>query len=127
MNGGRPEQSVDESGEQDRPAREIFSPIQPDPFNGIIFSSWSDGVVAFPDAIVPFRGVSSRYAVSAEMYPGVLSGASVALGLTASGALLSNLAAGGQVSLRLWQIEPFNGLNGGYELRVGDTVGGRTI
>ena len=98
---------------------EIPSPIQPAPFNGIVFSSWADGIVSYPDAIIPFRGVATKYAVSAEMYPGVLTGAYVALGLTSSGALQSNLAAGGQVWLLLAQVAPFDGMNGYYELHVG--------
>lgn len=101
---------------------EIPSPIQPDPFNGIIFSSWADGILAYPDALIPFRGVASRYAVSAEMYPGVLTGAYVALGLTSSGALQANLQAAGQVWLVLSQAPSLNGWDGNYELRVAGQV-----
>lgn len=100
---------------------EIPSPIQPDPFNGIIFSEWKDGI-AFPDAIIPFRGLDSRYSVSAELYPGVVSGGYVALGLTSSGALQSNLPASGQLWVLLSQVPPFNGMWGSYELDVGAQV-----
>jgi len=101
---------------------EIASPIQPDPFNGIVFSDWRDGVLAYPDATIPFRGLASRYAVSAELYPGVLTGAYVALGLTSLAALQSNLATGGQFWLLLSQVAPFDGMSGSYELRVGAQV-----
>lgn len=98
---------------------EIASPLQPDPFNGIVISAWTDGVVSYPDAIIPFRGAAAKYSVSAELYPGVLTGAYVALGLTSSSALQSNLAAGGQVWLLLAQVAPFDGISGYYELHVG--------
>ena len=101
---------------------EIPSPIQPDPFNGVVISEWRDGLLAFPDALIPFRGLGSRYAISAEMYPGVVTGGYVALGLTSSGALQSNLAAGGQVWLLLSQVPPFTGMSGYYELRAGSQV-----
>lgn len=98
---------------------EIPSPIQPDPFNGVAYSQWADGILSYPDAIIPFRGVATKYSVSAEVFPGVLTGAYVALGLTASGALQANLQSSGQIWLLLAQDAPFDGLHGHYELRIG--------
>jgi hypothetical protein len=104
------------------PYETLPSPIQPDPFNGIAFSDWRDGLVAFPDALIPFRGASSRYSVSAELYPGGMGDSYVGFGLTASGALQSNLPASGQIWVLLAQAAPFNGMSGRYEVRSGATV-----
>ena len=104
------------------PYETLASPIQPDPFNGIAFSGWSDGVVSYPDALVPFRGAAGRYSVSAELYPGYLDAGYAAIGLTASGALQANLPASGQIWVRLSQVAPFNGVSGSYEVRIGNQV-----
>jgi hypothetical protein len=79
-------------------------------------------VVAFPDLIVPFRGVAAKYSLSAELFPAFLPGSYVALGLTTSGALQSNLPAGGQVWIRLSQIDPFDGAIGRYDVLSGTYV-----
>src|SRR4051812_6794156 len=89
------------------PFETLASPIQPNPFNGVIFSDWTDGVVTSSDALLPFHGVSTQYSVSAELYPGTLPGAYVGFGLTSSGSLESNLPANGQIWIRLFQVAPF--------------------
>ena len=43
------------------PFESLASPIPADPFNGVIFSDWTDGVVTSSDALLPFRGVSTPY------------------------------------------------------------------
>lgn len=104
------------------PYEALPSPIQPEPFNGVIINNWADSVLSFADALMPFRGVSSRYTVSAEVYPSPLAGAYVGFGLTSSGALQSNLPAGGQIWLLLSQVAPADGMHGYYELRIGNQV-----
>lgn len=100
------------------------SPIQPDPFNGVIISEWRDGTIAWPDAVVPFRGVAGRYSLSAEMYPGGMPGAGqyVGIGLTGSAALQSNLGTSGQIWIRLSQTLPNDGMHGQYEVLIGNQV-----
>jgi hypothetical protein len=104
------------------PYETLASPIQPAPFNGIAFSSWTDGVVRFPDLIAPFRGIAGRYTVSAEVYPSPLAGSYVGFGLTGSSALNGNLPVSGQIWLRLTQVAPLTGTNGYYELMIGSQV-----
>jgi hypothetical protein len=104
------------------PFETLSSPIQPLPFDGVAFSEWRDGVLAFPDLLVPFAGPATKYSVSAEMFPAFLPGSYVGLGLTGSGALNSNLPASGQIWLRLSQAEPFDGFEGRYEVLSGATV-----
>jgi hypothetical protein len=104
------------------PYETLPSPIQPDPFNGIAMSVWTDGVLAFPDALLPFRGASTRYSVSAELYPAYLPGSYVGFGLTSSGTLQSNLPASGQIWILLSQVAPLTGTNGRYEVRIGSQV-----
>jgi hypothetical protein len=104
------------------PFETLPSPIQPLPFNGVAFSDWADDVLAFPDAIVPFRGVATRYSLSAELFPAFLPGSYVGLGLTASGALHANLPASGQIWIRLSQVAPFDGATGQYDVLFGSHV-----
>jgi hypothetical protein len=104
------------------PYETLASPIQPDPFNGVVISVWTDGVLAFPDALLPFRGVSTRYSVSADLYPAYLPGSYVGFGLTSSGSLQSNLPASGQIWVLLAQVAPLTGANGRYEVRMGSQV-----
>jgi hypothetical protein len=104
------------------PYETLPSPIQPDPFNGIAMSVWTDGVLAFPDALLPFRGASTRYSVSADLYPAYLPGSYVGFGLSTSGTLQSNLPASGQIWILLAQVDPLTGSNGRYEVRIGSQV-----
>src|SRR4051794_27955021 len=59
------------------PFETLASPIHPSPFNGVAFSDWADGIVAFPDAVVPFAGVATKYSLSAELFPAFLEGSSI--------------------------------------------------
>jgi hypothetical protein len=104
------------------PFETLASPIQPLPFDGVAFSEWRDGIVAFPDLVIPFRGPGTRYSVSAELFPAFLPDSYVGFGLTGSSALDSNLPASGQIWIRLSQVEPFSGLQGRYEVMSGSNV-----
>lgn len=104
------------------PFEVLPSPIQPDPFNGVAFSDWADEIVAFPDLVVPFRGIATKYSVSAELFPAFLPGSYVGLGLSASHMLQSNLPANGQIWIRLSQIAPFDGVLGQYDVLAGSQV-----
>jgi hypothetical protein len=99
-----------------------LSPIDPGPDTGVAFSEWRDGVVAYPDAIVPFQGVASKYSVSAFLYPAYLDGSYVALGLTTSNTLAANLPSNGQVWIQLSQIPPYDGAHGQYAVLSGSQV-----
>ena len=68
------------------------------------------------------RGATSRYAVSADLYPAPISGTYAALGLTTSGATQANLPAGGQISVQLSQVAPFDGFHGQYQVTAGQQV-----
>jgi hypothetical protein len=105
------------------PFEAMASPLQPQPFNGIAFSDWADDVVAFPDLVLPFRGVATKYSLSAELFPAFLPGSYVGFGLTTSGALNANLPASGQIWVRLSQIDPVaNGADGQYDVMAGNAV-----
>jgi hypothetical protein len=99
------------------------TPLQADPFNGTAISWWFDGVVANPAALVPFTAPASPYDLSVDLYPGVLAGARVSMGFTASGVLSDNLSSAGQLYLTLSQDAQLDGFNGLYELRVGGANG----
>ena len=92
------------------------SPIQPLPFNRISFSDWASGIASYPDAVLPFRGLTDRYSVSAELYPAPVDGGYAAVGPTTSGTTQANLPASGQISVLLSQVAPFDGANGRYEV-----------
>jgi hypothetical protein len=102
---------------------EMPSPLQTVYANGCAHAEWRDGVVGFPSALVPFRGLTTPYEVSIDLYPAVLSGASVSLGLTASSVAASNLRTVGQVYLTLKQGPVLNGTQGIYELHTGGETG----
>jgi hypothetical protein len=92
------------------------------PFNGVAFSEWRNEVLAFPDAVIPFRGPAVPYTLSADLFPGILAGAYVGVGLTTSSTLNSNLPAGGQIWIRLAHVAPFDGVHGAYEVLSGTSV-----
>ncbi|MFL5416055.1 MAG: hypothetical protein ACJ78Y_08665 [Myxococcales bacterium] len=105
------------------PLEAMASPLQPLPFNGIAFSDWSDGVVTTSDLVIPFRGMATKYSVSAELFPAFLAGSYAGFGLTTSGALNANLPASGQIWVRLTQIDPVaNGADGQYDIMAGNSV-----
>lgn len=88
------------------------APSELQPYNGCTVSPWRDGVVHFPDALVPFTGLPGPYVISADLYPSALAGTYVAVGLSASPATTANLQGAGQ----LWLVvRP----DGAYELRRG--------
>jgi len=88
----------------------------------VAFSEWRDGLLAFPDAVIPFRGAATRYTLSADVFPGILAGAYVGLGLTTSSTLNANLPASGQIWIRLAQVAPFDGVHGAWEVLSGKSV-----
>jgi len=105
------------------PFEVMDSPLQPLPFNGIAFSDWSDGVVTTTDLVIPFRGVATKYSLSAELFPAFLPGSYVGFGLSTSGAVNANLPASGQIWIRLTQVDPVaNGADGQYDIMAGSTV-----
>ena len=101
---------------------ELPSPLQT-AFNGCVVSPWTDGVVRFPSAIIPFAGLAGRYELSADVVPAALAGSSVSIGLTASGATSANLRSSGLVSLSLTPDPVLDGMHASFELRVGGAAG----
>jgi hypothetical protein len=91
--------------------------------NGSLASTWFDGVVANPTALMPFAPPATPWEFSVDVYPAVLAGAKVSVGLTSSAVLDGNLASVGQVSLSLRQVLPLEGFTGIYELRAGNGTG----
>lgn len=88
------------------------APSDLQPYNGCTVSPWRDGLVHFPDALVPFTGLPGAYVISADLYPSGLPGTYIAIGLSASAATTANLQNAGQVWL---VVRP----DGAYELRQG--------
>lgn len=88
------------------------APSDLQPYNGCTVSPWTDGLVHFPDALLPFGGLSAAYVVSADLYPAGLPGTSIAIGLSASAATTANLQTAGQV----WLVVRPGGV---WELRQG--------
>ena len=81
---------------------ELPSPLQATEFGqGAIISDWFDPVTQYPTALLPFKQPAQPYVVSMEGYPSVVAGAYIAIGLTGSGATLSNFTSVGQVWLSL--------------------------
>lgn len=99
---------------------ELPSPLQATPESqGVAFSEYFDAVTQYPTALVPFFS-SSAYTVSIEALPAPIAGAYVALGLTGSTQLLSNLSSVGAVWLSL-RHDPGGALR--YELRLNGMSG----
>jgi len=81
---------------------ELPSPLQATEYSqGAIVSEWFDAVTQYPTALLPFKQPAQPYVVSMEGWPSVVPGAYIAIGLTASGATLSNFSTVGQVWLSL--------------------------
>ena len=98
---------------------ELPSPLQPDlSTQGCVSSEWFDTVTQYPTALLPFSAPATPYAVSMEGWPSVVPGAYVAIGLTSSGATLSNFSTVGQVWMSLRKQEAM--VNGPlvYEVRT---------
>lgn len=103
---------------------ELPSPLQPsESMQGCVSSEWFDLVTQYPTALLPFTPPATPYAVSMEGWPSVVPGAYIAVGLTSSGATLSNFTTTGQVWLSLRKQEAM--VNGAlvYELRTNGMSG----
>jgi hypothetical protein len=101
---------------------ELASPLQAtDIGQGVAVSEWFDLVTQYPTALLPFKQPAAKYAVSMEGWPAFVPGTYVAIGLTASGATLSNFATVGQVWLSLHRVDAFGPLV--YEWRLNGMQG----
>ena len=104
---------------------ELPSPLQPsDMLAGCVASEWFDlPIPAIPTALLPVTLPSGAWQLSMEGYPAALEGAYVAIGLTASGTLLSNFSTVGTVwlSLRKKPADTLGDLT--YELRLNGNTG----
>ncbi|HEY0458579.1 MAG TPA: hypothetical protein VGC97_05455 [Pyrinomonadaceae bacterium] len=111
-------------GASDNPY-EMFSPIQMTSgyyLNGCVASEWFDAPTVNPTALTPFTAQGVPYEVSFEGYPAPIEGKYLALGLTNSGTLYSNLATSANVVLVLSPAPP-NMYTIHYELRAGGMNG----
>ena len=104
---------------------ELPSPLQAtDIAQGVIVSEWFDAVTQYPTALLPFKQPAAPYSVSMEGWPAFVPGTYVAIGLTASGATLSNFTTVGQVWLSLNRVADANGgLHLIYEWRLNGKTG----
>ncbi|WP_395703302.1 hypothetical protein [Aquabacterium sp.] len=106
---------------------ELPSPLQDITLGtaGCAVSDWSIDSPndVHPAALLPFTAPATAWQLSMEGYPSVVAGAYVAIGLTNSAALTSNLETVGQVWLSLHKQEPM--VNGPlvYELRLNGRSG----
>jgi len=98
---------------------EMPSPIQVTWGNGCVASEWFDApVVDIPSALMPFKAPATAYEISINGYPAPLPGMYVAIGLTGSSLLYSNLESSASVWLLLKPGPSFNNTTLIYELRV---------
>lgn len=105
---------------------EMYSPIQMTLGyygNGCVISDWFDDPTVNPTALMPVSLPSTPYEVSFNGYPAPISGKYLALGLTDSSVLYSNLETSGNVVLVIRQAEPFSSYTIQYELRAGGMNG----
>jgi hypothetical protein len=105
---------------------ELPSPLQTNG-NGCTVSSWADGIVRFPDALVPFAGLAGTYELSADVIPAMLPGAAVGIGFTGSNVTTGNLRAAGQLWLLVTQGPQPDGVNAVWQLRAGDLASGAVV
>jgi hypothetical protein len=99
------------------------SPLENDSIGyGAAVSEWFDAVTEYPTALLPFTS-DKPYSVSIDGWPSVVGGAYVALGLTSSGATLSNFSTVGQVWLSLREQQPLVQGPLQYELRLNGNTG----
>ncbi len=105
------------------PNQTLPSPVDQEPFNGVVMSWWFDGIVGNPTALVPFTAPATPYDLTADIYPAVLAGSQLSVGFTAGGALSDNLSSVGQYYLSLRQDLPLQGFTATYELRAGGSTG----
>ena len=102
---------------------EMFSPIQVTYANGCVASDWFDNPTTSPTALMPVSLPSTAYEVSFNGYPAPLPGNYLALGLTNSPAVYSNLATVGSIVLITKPAPPYMNYTLLYELRVGGLNG----
>ena len=105
---------------------EMFSPIQMTLgfyTNGCAISRWTDSPTQNPTALMPFTAPGTAYEVSLNGYPAPIAGKYLALGLTDSSAVYSNLETSGSVVLFLKPAPPYQNWSLTYELRIGGING----
>jgi hypothetical protein len=106
---------------------EMFSPIQMLTAgfysNGCVASEWFDPPTVNPTALMPFTAPTAPYEVSFNGYPAPIEGKYLALGLTNSGTLYSNLETSANVVLVLKPAPPYMNYSILYELRAGGMNG----
>lgn len=90
----------------DNPYETLFSPLQVVYGNGCLASQWTDAVPDNPTALVPFKAPDGAYEVSLNGYPAPIDGKYIALGLTGSSLLESNLQTSGDLWLSLKFADP---------------------
>ncbi|HST50619.1 MAG TPA: hypothetical protein VLJ61_01310 [Pyrinomonadaceae bacterium] len=102
---------------------EMFSPLQVANGNGCLASEWFDAVPENPTALMPFKAPASAYEISINGYPAPIEGKYIALGLTNSSLLSSNLETSASVWLVLRPGPAHNNTTVIYELRASGTDG----
>lgn len=102
---------------------EMFSPIQVTWGNGCVASEWFDPVVNIPTALMPFKAPASPYEVSINGYPAPLPNGYLAVGLTSSTLLYSNLETSASVWLVILPNAARDNTTIRYELRVNGRTG----
>jgi hypothetical protein len=112
-------------GASDNPY-EMFSPIQMTLgyyMNGCVASEWFEIPTTNPTAIMPVTLPTTAYELSFNGYPAPIAGKYLALGLTNSSAVYSNLEASGTVVLVTRPAPPYMNFTLLYELRAGGMNG----
>ncbi|MEQ1643758.1 MAG: hypothetical protein ABL959_09970 [Pyrinomonadaceae bacterium] len=102
---------------------EMFSPLQVTYGNGCVGSFWFDTPTANPTALMAVTLPTTAYEVSFNGYPAPIAGKYLALGLTNSPILASNLETSGAVVLVLRPVLPWMSATVLYELRAGGMNG----
>lgn len=97
---------------------EMPSPLQVTYGNGCVASEWFDPVVDIPTALMAFRPPATAYEISINGYPAPLPNAYLAVGLTSSSLLYSNLESSASVWLALKPNAAFDSTTVRYELRA---------
>ena len=101
---------------------EMYSPIQMTNgyyTNGCVASEWFDPPTVNPTALMPFTAPTVQYEIEFNGYPAPIDGKYLALGLTNSGTLYSNLATSASVVLLIKFALPTTDYRLIYELRAG--------
>jgi hypothetical protein len=88
------------------PYETLFTPLQVVNGNGCIASEWFDAVPDNPTALLPFKAPAGAYEVSINGYPAPIDGKYIALGLTGSSLLESNLKTSADIWLSLRFADP---------------------